>query len=179
MTSAMKSKLDLKFKKIPFIGPFFIIANAYASYGKPAHFSETVPLVQWRERLGVGLLSSAALAIVLLMIVAAADIEIGDFKPEDIVLSLYPNLLGFGIGVFALLFALPNEFLTKLIQTSDEKKKEALSPEMLPVDLAYPLAVYCLSIIITVVCNVFPDSWLSTGIVLTILFYGLFVTLGY
>ena len=145
-----------KLSRVPFLGPIFLIANAYVSFGKAKHFSCIAPSNKWIERLGKGLISSFLISLTIMTIVLLSDIEISKFKPEEIVLSLFPNLLGFGIGVFALLFALPNDFLNNLIEANERLKDDAIGPEMLPADMAYPLAIYCLSILITVVCIISP-----------------------
>lgn len=178
----MKRNNDTKFsdkvRELPFIGPLFVITNAFVFNGKIEHFGEIAPPKRWKARLGAGLFSSALMSLVMLAVVHFAGIDIAKFTPESILLSLFPNLLGFGIGVFALIFALPNDFLLTLIQASEESGDEELAPEMLPVDMAYPLVVYCISIIVTIICSAFPDSWVSTGVILAMLFYGLYVTLG-
>ena len=64
-----------------------------------------------------------------------------NWDAADAIISVFPSLLGFGIGVFALLFILPN----RLYQLLDEEKENGnikFGHEILAVDMGYPLLVF-------------------------------------
>ncbi|MCG9559270.1 hypothetical protein [Vibrio kanaloae] len=105
--------------------------------------------------------------------------NISDFNPEDAILGIFPDILGFGIGVFALLFALPTEFLDKLRQSvkNSNGDNKITGPEMLPADMAYPLLVYSVIMLFSVFFRAFPDEPVTTTISTIMLIYGFVVTL--
>jgi hypothetical protein len=50
--------------------------------------------------------------------------------------SVFPSLLGFGIGVFALIFVLPGELMSSL---DKRRAKSGIGSSMMISDMAYPL----------------------------------------
>ncbi|MGR6834770.1 hypothetical protein [Aliivibrio wodanis] len=90
---------------IPIISVIFRILNAYVYKGNLIHLSETAPLRLWFDRIGKGVLFSVILGGLVYFLH-----DKDNYNPEDIILAIFPSILGFGIGVFALLFALPTEF---------------------------------------------------------------------
>ncbi|CAB1262677.1 Uncharacterised protein [Vibrio cholerae] len=163
--------------KVPIINVTFRIANAYVYKGNPMHFKQVAPFELWKQRIGKGLLCSVILGCI--MAFALNYFHISDFKPESIILGIFPSILGFGIGVFALLFALPTEFLDKLRESVKNSNGESkiVGPEMLPADMAYPLLVYSIIMLISVILGALPDGILSTAMATIMLLYGLIVTL--
>ncbi|MVW80192.1 hypothetical protein [Bordetella sp. 02P26C-1] len=83
-------------------------------------------------------------------------------KPGELILTVLPSLLGFGIGVYALVFALTAKLVSELgARIEDEKKRGKLSfgsALALNADLAYPLLVLALTIGLGVVQRAIPDS---------------------
>ncbi|AKU21201.1 hypothetical protein [Massilia sp. NR 4-1] len=71
--------------------------------------------------------------------------------PGQLILSVFPNLLGFGIGVYALIFALSPkslQFLQEhLAEQFNAKKRKQGSALMLNSSMAYPLLVIAISIV--------------------------------
>jgi hypothetical protein len=78
-------------------------------------------------------------------------------KFTDMLTSIFPNLLGFGIGVYALIFALPESFFKSLRgeqgtegnETNKTTFSESVSgtpPNMINADMAYPLVVMAIAI---------------------------------
>lgn len=62
-----------------------------------------------------------------------------DWTAADTILSVFPSVLGFGIGAFALLFIMPSNFMIFLTQ---KRERLGFGPEIVPVDMGYPLIVF-------------------------------------
>jgi hypothetical protein len=100
-------------------------------------------------------------------------------KPGQIVTSIFPNLLGFGIGVYALVFALAPRSL-QLLQSQLEgeiaagKRKEGHAL-MLNASLAYPLVVITLSLIPAIFQQLNPKSLALAWFTWIVFWYGVVV----
>lgn len=95
--------------------------------------------------------------------------------PGGAIMTIIPSLLGFGIGVFALLFSVSSLFIKKV--SEEIETKSDVSIFCINVDMAYPLVIMGWSIIIGTIQKSIPEnayiftlSWLafSYSIVLTI-----------
>lgn len=81
--------------------------------------------------------------------------------PGDLSISILPNLLGFGIGVYALVFALDRRLIQDLQQTfqkSNESSKTSGSALLLNTEMALPLVVLTLTVAIGVFQKIFTGS---------------------
>lgn len=155
-------------RKTPVIGGVFRVANAYAYKGKKECNARIAPLGSWWDRVfkkAVYILFFVEL-VVLLNNGAISEIK---WEPADTIISVFPSILGFGIGVFALLFIMPESFLAFVV---DNEKKLNFGPEMVPVDIAYPLVVFTLSLAWAVIYKIFPNE-LTFFISMFVFFYGL------
>ncbi len=81
-------------------------------------------------------------------------------KPGALIVSVVPNLLGFGIGIYALLFSLNATFIKQFEnQIKDKKaqdKKAYGSALMLNSDMAFPITILIFCISVAVFQQVFP-----------------------
>lgn len=77
-----------------------------------------------------------------------AVVQSSYLKLLDLLVSVVPNLLGFGIGVYALIFIFPSGLDKRL-------KDEGYSLERLSVDMAFPLVFMMLSIFVAVIIGYF------------------------
>jgi len=87
-------------------------------------------------------------------------------SPGGLIISIFPNLLGFGIGVYALIFSLSAVFIKQLQQhletTKDNGTRPIGSALMLNADMAYPLLVMALSLGIAVLQGIYAQlQWLT------------------
>ncbi|EHU4801228.1 hypothetical protein P0J05_001785 [Vibrio vulnificus] len=72
------------------------------------------------------------------------------------------------------MFIMPSDFLTFL---KDRKERGAkIGPEIVPVDMGYPLMAYVLVMFIAAVNKLYPDSYYFKLASLWALFYGLAMT---
>jgi hypothetical protein len=109
---------------LPFVKPIFLIVNGYAWLGDARSLIGFAPLWLYIRRLffkpiffGVSSWLYVHYGIQYNLLVAAKMDYVGTC------LQLFPNVLGFGIGVYALIFAFPSRFMTKL----EKRKAESIS----------------------------------------------------
>lgn len=128
-----------KIRKIPIIGALFRIANAYVYEGDVVGNMQVAPWDMWKNRIGKKLFYALSLNLLLTFINYIFSID--KWSAADTILSVFPSLLGFGIGVFALLFILPNS-VYKLLMEEKKSGRSRFGPEIIPVDMGYPLLVF-------------------------------------
>lgn len=158
-----------KIKKIPIIRVIYRISNAYCYKGDTLFVKGPASRQAWLSRIGKGIVFS----LIFSCLVGFLNLFFGsgEYDPREMVIGSFPSILGFGIGVFALLFTLPKEFSENLKGyglTNQEK--------MLPADMAYPLVVYATAILFCAVLTVFENIfwvYLFSGL---FLYYGMLVT---
>lgn len=154
---------------LPVVGSLYRVANAYAFEGKAGSHSSTAPIKQWWHRV-FKLATSIAIFVVLITSLIDEPINKWAFNPSSTILSIFPSILGFGIGVYALLFVMPKDFFQDLANKENERK---FGPEIVPVDMGYPLVIFITVMFIAVISEVFPTSTILKYISLFSLFYGL------
>lgn len=144
----------------PVIGTFIYITNAYAYRGDYASSEKFAGFNKYIKAFAIQII----IAMVLTMIVVSpltkklwdcgilSTVNLSDFskKPGDVILSSIPSLLGFGIGVYGLIFALSPKFvkfLEKSIKDSKEKGEIDHGSElMINSNFAYPLVILTLTL---------------------------------
>ena len=160
--------------KIPVVGTLVYIANCYAFAGDANATREFAGLRAWFKVLFVPVMWAVLLSAgVCWQFVWELVVErhvcfsvLGQFAkaPGDMILAVVPSLLGFGIGVYALVFALAPSFVRDFQKTIEEVK--ALKPNrrgsalMINSDLAYPLTVLVVTLAIGVYQKGFDSDWL-------------------
>ncbi|MCD9474079.1 hypothetical protein [Photobacterium phosphoreum] len=158
---------------IPVFGSIFGIANAYAYKGDPLSKVEIASFSLWWKRV-FRKIWYVLVFVCLLVLISNNYILKSDWAPADTILGAFPSILGFGIGVYALMFIMPSDFLLFL----KEKKQGggSIGPELVSVDMGYPLITYVLVMIIAAINKLYPDSYCFKLISLWALFYGLAMT---
>ncbi len=165
--------------RIPFIGHVIKIVNTYVYGGDFKSDKCFAPLLLWIKTFWISFTLSAvmtclssdqlheviSLALPFLPKLPSVNLNV---SPADLILLIFPNLLGFGIGVYALIFALSskllNSFQIMLNRSIEDGKRKNGSVLMLNSDLAYPLIVLVLTIFCSVIEKVFPYNNLVTNI---------------
>lgn len=161
-------------KGIPVFGSVFAIANAYAHKGDQLGTVQIASIGQWWKRV----LRKAWYTLVFvsaLVLIAPEKICKSTWVPADTILGAFPSILGFGIGVYALMFIMPSDFLTFLKDRKDRGTTK-IGPEIVPVDMGYPLITYVLVMFIAAVNKFYPESYYFKLVSLWALFYGLAMT---
>lgn len=206
------------FRKIPILKTIAKIINVYVFEGDPRARNKSAPVGLWIKSIGIPLFAACALAtLTLYKFISFPDFYLlnGSFdvrafenfikaltpsineiekpfnSPGTLLTSIFPNLLGFGIGVYALIFALAPESLQLLqnhiasnIRAGKRKHGSAL---MLNASMAFPLVVISIAVIIGIFQQLFEESkplifftWLIFwyGIVVLIELIGVLFALG-
>lgn len=96
------------------------------------------------------------------------DIKTLDFPSLN--LNIFPNLLGFGIGIFALLFSIKSDFIVKL---QDKNQSNGFDAQILNVDLAYPLIVIAWAVVVSACLKFFPSNNFTQTTAIASFFYGM------
>lgn len=175
-------------QKIPVLSTILKISNAYVFEGDLRAMDHFAPLRLWLKSIGMPLLVAAILtyAVVhqfitfphLKEILSEKCISMSCWfhaitpifqpieKPFDapgaLITSVFPNLLGFGIGVYALLFALRpqwlHDFHTHLARQVAQNKRKQGTALMLNSSMAYPLIVMTLGLCPAAFQQSFPGN---------------------
>ncbi|WP_143135124.1 hypothetical protein [Burkholderia ubonensis] len=147
---------------IPVLGFLLRIANTYAYSGDYAASSKFAGIGRWGKAFGPPLFFSVLLTTgtiwpELMRALHCRELNFShasDFiqKPGALIGSTMPSLLGFGIGVYALIFGLAEPFVKQFKELiTKERQSGALSHGselMLNSDLAFPLIVLVTSLAI-------------------------------
>lgn len=157
-----------KIRRVPIFGILFRCLNLYVGKGDPKYLIVLSPFELWLSRLIKPTFWVAVICYVLILSKYLLSKSVPDFS--GLVLTAFPSLLGFGIGVFALLFVLPSSFLKGL----DEKKKESgFGSTILIADMAYPLTFLTFALAASPVISAFGQGWVEQFFHLFIFLYGL------
>jgi len=176
--------------RIPLVGTMIYITNCYIFGGDREAVSRFAPLQSWIKVL------FAPLAITLILTSAILWPMVKDLMlnhelttrglssvakaPGDLIVSVVPSLLGFGIGVYALIFALAGPIVrdlqNKIEQLRDAGRKKQGSALVINSDLAYPLTV----LVVVLSLGVFQKNFESKELLVVCwvaFWYALVVTL--
>lgn len=164
----MRAKVYKLIRNLPVFGAVFRIVNAYAYKGKGEFNLHIAPMHMWWDRV-FRKMSYIFIFVGLLFLVRWESLSSLNWQPADAIFSVFPSVLGFGIGVFALMFVMPSNFMRFLIEKRDVLK---FGPEIVPVDMGYPLIVFALVIACAAINKMFPCQFL-TFISTWAFFYGL------
>ena len=194
-----------RLKRIPILGTILKISNTYVYAGDFRSLDSVAPMWRWCKLIllpffvafliAAGVLygsytfpgmekykfdwNGSGALIVETWTPVFSDLSEPFDKPGQIVTSIFPNLLGFGIGVYALVFALAPRSL-QLLQSQLEgefaagtrKEGHAL---MLNASLAYPLLVITLSLVPGIFQQLNPKSLTLAWVTWIVFWYGVVV----
>lgn len=157
-------------RRLPVVGSVFRIVNAYAYKGDVDCQCKIAPFKLWWSRIFKKMLWLVIFVGVLFLIKYDSIL---DWVAADTILSVFPSVLGFGIGAFALLFIMPSNFMLFLTQ---KRERLGFGPEIVPVDMGYPLIVFTFVMAIAGLNKMFPGSIFNIFSIWAF-FYGLAMTL--
>jgi len=149
-----------KLARMPIAGPILRIVNTYVYQGDVKADNEFAPALLWFRVYSIPILVSAALTLLCSATLQAQAYEllglsewvcVKEIKdPRPIALAIFPSLWGFGIGVYALIFALSKTLIQEFQKSIAEAKAKGLrshgSVLMINADLAYPILVLTISL---------------------------------
>ncbi|PHM60928.1 hypothetical protein [Xenorhabdus ishibashii] len=170
----MNKKIYKIIRRLPVIGAVFRIANAYACEGSDEGNKSFAPIHMWWSRI-FKKMAYLFFFVLVLSLINYQYISVWTWEPSDAILSVFPSILGFGIGVFALMFVMPSSFL-KFLNEGKKSKQINFGPEIVPVDMGYPLVVFVLVIVWAAINKILPCQTFRF-ISVWAFFYGLAMTL--
>lgn len=165
-------------QSVPIVGTILYIANSYAFRGDLEAHKRFAGLKMWVKAFLFPLILATFLAFGTLWPMVHHYATTGELctsslsafatNPGGLIVSVMPSLLGFGIGVYALIFALAGPFVKQfhaLIQkTKNEGNQSHGSVLVINSDLAFPLVV----LIVTTALGIFQQAF-STSIPLLVM----------
>jgi hypothetical protein len=133
--------------KIPFLKRLLLILNSYVWMGRPEALLQFAPIGLYIRRF----LAKLSLIVVSAWALLKYGPQSGVIRADamnlvDIALSLFPNVLGFGIGAYALLFTFPERFFPRLEERREAKNLQ-VGAHGLNAITAYPLLAIALIIL--------------------------------
>ena len=145
---------------IPVLGDAVRITNAYVYSGDFDSDLRLAPIRFWFSRLWMNIVAAALLTLIPAHELVLdrkytnlfPTLRIAEKLPEpgELLTSILPNILGFGLGVYALIFSLSPALLNSINRQMSRKKKENPSFKgsylLLNADMAYPLLVMTISL---------------------------------
>lgn len=171
MTEPMKYLIYKRIRSTPIVGSIFRITNAYAFKGEPQCNEVIAPLKCWWDRIFKKFIVVLVFTIAMFLLEDSSLSE-APWNPADTVLSVFPSILGFGIGVYALMFIMPSDFMYYL-KKRHESGKSQISHRIIPVDMGYPLSVFIVVLCVASICKLFNQNGVTYFASLLSLFYGL------
>lgn len=163
--------------KIPVLGVMLKIFNSYAYDGDFKADDQFAGIVAWIKAYFIPFFISFAVAILVMPDLVNSFIPClnlsykVEIAPGELATSILPNLLGFGIGVYALIFALDKNFVQDLqrgFEDHNKKNDKSGSVLLLNTEMALPLIVITTTVGIGIFQKIFSDCtylklacWLS------------------
>lgn len=174
MQRTLNERVHKLLRGIPVFGGVFRVANAYAYEGDGENIRNIAPLKLWWERV-FRKAWYVLLFVSAISLLSSKPICLWEWEPSDTILGAFPSILGFGIGVYALMFIMPSDFLS-FLNRRYKSGESSVSPKIVPVDLGFPLIVYVLVMFVAAINKVFPEPYQLRLLSLWALFYGLAIT---
>ncbi|CAI1610521.1 TPA: hypothetical protein ACKQJM_000269 [Serratia marcescens] len=156
-------------KKIPILGVILYITNSYIYNGDVSSNERFAPVKLWFRKLTLKFFFCLSMTLLIFKelihnayIHRALDfslLSVSTISPGDKITATFPSLIGFGIGVYALIFALDKSIVREVQKSISKSKKITGSVLMLSSDLAYPLIILVITLGIGILQTVFSQSF--------------------
>lgn len=165
---------------IPILRPLVFVVNGYAWDGDSRSLLRFAPLAEYNKKIISKVLVSVTLAAAYVL---AGEwnkfLRVEKIDSINAALQIFPNILGFGIGVYALIFAFPERFFKHLAKRDRVPgNKNPIGALGLNAMIAYPLC----AIAIIILLALFARALLIPPIIIEVfglsaLLYGLWLTI--
>ncbi|WP_158615647.1 hypothetical protein [Comamonas sp. BIGb0124] len=176
--------------KTPILGTIIYIINNYVYSGDSRASNNFAPLNLWIKTLFLPFTIAIGLTATSLYPLIQDAINGNDLNfsrlsniqknPSEIIISIFPSLLGFGIGVYALIFALQASVINGMQQEIEKRSASGSrkygSVLMINADMAYPLVVLTISLGVGIFQKIFESNSLLYATWFTF-WYGMIVVL--
>ncbi|WP_423088317.1 hypothetical protein [Alteromonas macleodii] len=156
-----KKSLLKKLYNFPLFGSYFKFLNGFAYRGDAKYLVSLAPWENWKKRVIPSYLISIVVATLVMVFISLNGRPEG-FDPGDYILGAIPDLLGFAIGVFALIFVVPRAFMREI-----DRLPITISSKELPFNVAYPLMGLAMTLLLCFTTELFDDknvytTWFET-----------------
>jgi hypothetical protein len=156
--------------KVPLLKPVLLILNSYVWLGNPNALLQFAPFAMYLRRFILRFAVTLVIAWTALRFGPRSGwIRSDPLNFLDLAISVFPNVLGFGIGAYALLFTFPERFFPHL-EERRESKKLRVGAHGLNAITAFPLLAIALIILC---CAVAKAINLCTRVADTIGLFGI------
>lgn len=146
-----------------FVGIFFRIGSDYVSDGDIRYQKKVAPFRDW----WISLFPSIAVSLFFVILLLILDFlfckgTVQKTKPAEYFLGVMASFLGFGIGVYALIFSVSSDILKSM--QSEHHKMNQLSGEKSTVlslnsEFAFPLIILLLTCFVLIFQFIFSDNF--------------------
>jgi hypothetical protein len=143
------------------LGTILHITNSYVYNGDARSSEEFAPLSKWGRKFAfkffIVFLCLAAMFKNEIWLACTFNfydfglVSVNTYSPGERIISIFPSLIGFGIGVYALLISISDSIVKELQENIEKSSINSGSALMLSSDLAFPLLVLILTLIVGVV----------------------------
>lgn len=147
--------------QLPVLGRLLRVANGYVFSGDHRSGDKLAPLWLWVRAFAGNI--SIALGLTYLAqrpSVLSAALAAPAEHPATLILNVFPGLVGFGIGAYALVFMIPKELIQKINAAALRRGKG--SGLIVNSELGFPLIVLVLCIGVAALCQLY-DTAISKG----------------
>lgn len=162
-------KMFKTLKKIPLFGVILYIVNSYIYNGDIDSNEKFAPVKLWFRKLTLKFILCFSLTLLVFKdliynvyihrVLDFSLLSVSPISPGDKITATFPSLIGFGIGVYALIFALDKSVVREVQKAISKSNKITGSVLMLSSDLAYPLIILVMTLGIGILQTVFPQSF--------------------
>lgn len=183
-------------RKVPVAGTILWLANSYSYGGDARSAVKFAPLKLWFKSFFWNFFAATLLTLLTLPDLAISvwyhfkrcqpiAEKLSGFGaspgPGATILSVFPNLLGLGIGIYALLFALDSAFVRQMHQKLEKAKRAGErkhgSVLILNSDIAFPLAAMVVIVALGAIAQAFPEVMWIQVLTWAVFWYGLVLVL--
>lgn len=153
------------FMVVPILKEFFLILRGYCLKS-----DDELTFYLIYKRLFVKLFKCCVASIFLVAFAFFFGFSINITKIIDLNMSLFSSLLGFGIGVYALIFTVSPDFFFYI------KKRKKIAPNAVNADMAYPLAALGMIVLLNFLLMIFGNNNAGMFLSVSSFFYGMAMT---
>lgn len=159
MTAKKKNPL---WKRIWGLAAFLEVGNDYVTDGDPEYSNKLAPLALWIRALRGPLGSSALITATIFLAERYLCIKFStEFQPGNEALTIVSSLLGFGIGVYALIFGVSNSLVQNIQASHNIRNAQTVAHKSSVLSLnsafAFPLLFMVITIVVSLAQKALPN----------------------
>lgn len=165
-------------RKVPFTKTPLLILNSYVWMGDSRALTQFAPFSLYLHRVFWKALLLLGISYALVWVgVHFCVVKSEALNTLDVSIQLFPNVLGFGIGAYALLFALPDRLIRDLERKKQVEKRQ-VGAYGLNAIMAFPLMAIALIIVMSAILRAVTMPNIHSGSLgLFFILYGMLLTM--